>query len=55
MRFDTVTVKKTDASVNAVTIDASGAETIDGALTVVITSPNESVDLYSDGTSWWIV
>jgi hypothetical protein len=55
MRFDTITIKKTDLSANAVIVDASGAETIDGALTISITSPNESVDLFSDGTSWWIV
>jgi len=50
-----ITVKKTDASVNTVTIDASGAETIDGSLTIVLTVQYQSITVQSDGISWWII
>jgi len=44
--------KKTDASVNAITIDGFGAETIDGELTIKLSSQFESELLVSDGTGW---
>jgi hypothetical protein len=47
------TFKKTDASVNTVTVDAAGAETIDGALTVVMTLQWERITIQSDGTAWF--
>jgi hypothetical protein len=50
-----ITVKKTDASVNAVTIDGSGAETIDGATTKSLPAQYDSVTVFCDGTQWWIV
>lgn len=49
------TVKKIDASANTVTVDASGAETIDGALTVVFTLQWEWIVIQSDGTAWFRV
>lgn len=49
------TVKKVDAGVGVVTVDGSGAETIDGAASVLIVSQFESFDFYSSGTSWHIV
>jgi len=48
-------IKKIDSSVNAVTIDANASETIDGALTAVITTQYESVTIQCDGTEWWII
>jgi hypothetical protein len=51
-RGHTLTVKKTDATVNAVTVTPFAAETIDGAASVVIASPQEAADFYSDGTNW---
>lgn len=48
-------IKKTDASGNSVTIDASGGETIDGALTVALTTQYQSRTIVSDGTQWWII
>jgi hypothetical protein len=48
-------IKKIDASANTVTIDASGAETIDGALTITLTVQWQSIEIQSNGTSWIIV
>jgi hypothetical protein len=51
-KFD---IKKKDSSANTVTIDADGAETIDGAATYVITIQYQSVTIQSDGTDWWVL
>lgn len=48
------TIKKM-GSTGAVTIDADGAETIDGGLTAVLTMQYESITLIGDGTEWNIV
>lgn len=49
-------VKKIDATANAVTIAASGAETIDGAASVSFAVQYQSYTIVSDGVSkWWIV
>jgi hypothetical protein len=40
---------------NAVTIDANGSETIDGSLTIQLSSVRSSVTLLTDGTEWFIV
>jgi hypothetical protein len=48
-------VKKTDASGNAVTIDGSGAETIDGGATVALAAQNDFAEVFCDGTEWWVV
>ena len=48
-------VKKIDASSNAVTIDGSGSQTIDGQLTRVLTERYEYVKIQSDGSNWHIV
>ena len=50
-----LTIKKIDSSVNAVTVDGDGSETIDGATTAVINSQYDSICVMSDGTEWWIV
>jgi len=50
-----VSVKKTDASANAVTVSPHASETIDGASSVVISTQYESDDFLSDGTNWWRV
>ena len=42
------------AGTNNITIDTEGAETIDGAATAVISSNYTSINLYSDGTNWFI-
>lgn len=45
-------IKKIDSSINAITIDGSGAETIDGALTRTLTSQYDSLRIASFGTGW---
>jgi hypothetical protein len=51
----TFTVKKVDAGVGVITVDGSGAETIDGTLTAIVSIQYQSVDLYSDGIAWHIL
>ena len=50
-----VTVKKTDAGVNAVTVDGAGSETIDGATTYDLPAQNDYVTLLCDGSGWQVV
>lgn len=49
------TVKKTDASVNTVTIAAAGGQTIDGASTVVLSAQWSSVTAIPSGGNWYVV
>lgn len=46
-----IEIVKIDSSANAVTIDASGAQTINGALTKVLASQYDAAILISDGTN----
>lgn len=48
-------VKKIDAGTDAVTLDGDGAETIDGAATLVLAAQWDSVAIICDGTAWYIV
>lgn len=48
-----VKIKKINSSANTVTIDGSGAETIDGSATFVISANYGYCELYCDGTTWW--
>jgi len=50
-----VTVKKTDTSANAVTIDGNASETIDGANTLVLRLPHQSVTIANTGAAWVVV
>lgn len=50
-----VTIKKTDASANGVTIDPSGAQTIDGEATIGLTEEDQAVTFTSDGSNWQIL
>jgi hypothetical protein len=43
-----------NAGTNNITIDTEGSETIDGSATVTISSNDDSVSLYSDGSNWFI-
>lgn len=49
------TVKKIDASANAVTVDGDGSETIDGAATYALATQWKSVTVISNGTNWEII
>lgn len=51
----TMTVKKIDASANAVTIDGAGSETIDGAATKSLATQYKAYTLLSNGTAWSII
>jgi hypothetical protein len=48
-------IKKMDSSVNAVTIDPFGAQTIDGLATLALTIQYESFTLVSDGNNWLVL
>lgn len=48
-------IKKIDSSSNAVTVDANGSQTIDGALTVDLASQYEAMTIISDGANWLIL
>jgi hypothetical protein len=47
-----LTIKKTDSTKNAVTIDANSSETIDGATTIALRLQNDSVTIQCDGSNW---
>ena len=51
----TVIFKNVGASTNTITINANGAETIDGAGSATITSAYGTLRLMSDGTNWMLV
>ena len=50
-----ITIKKTESSVNIVTIEGDGSETIDGNLNRKLATNNETIKLVSDGTNWEIL
>ena len=49
------TVKKTDSSANAVTLDGNASETIDGAATYALATQYKAVTVQCDGTNWHVV
>lgn len=50
-----VTIKKIDSSVNTVTIDGSGVQSLDGAATWILTGQWESLTLQSNGSDWVVL
>lgn len=48
-------IKKTDSSVNAITIDGNAAETIDGDTTVLLGTQYHSLTIQCDGSNWHIL
>jgi len=53
-RGQVITLIKTSSDLNPITIDAFGAETINGAATISLNTQFESVDLLSDGSNVWL-
>lgn len=51
----TLAIKKLDSSANAVTIAANGAETIDDAATMVISTQYHSRTLWGVAGAWWVI
>ena len=49
-----IAIKKTDSSVNAITITTPDASPIDGAGTITLSTQYESVNLYSTDKVWFI-
>lgn len=47
-------VKKIDASANAVTVAADGADLLDGASTVALPAQWDAITFQSDGTHWYL-
>lgn len=47
-------IKKIDTSINAITIDADGSETIDRALTFDLELVDEVITIKTDGSNWFI-
>lgn len=50
-----VSVQKVDSSANAVTVAASGADTVNGAASQAISAQWGSITMQSDGTTWTII
>ena len=50
-----IIIKKINNTANNITIDPSGAETIDTAATLVISTFNQSVMIQSNGTTWSVL
>jgi hypothetical protein len=48
-------IKKIDSSINTITIDGNASETIDGALTQVISSQYDCLTIMCDGSNWYII
>jgi len=48
-------VKKTDSSVNTVTVDGNASETIDGATTNVLSSQYDSITIIAGASEWHII
>lgn len=54
-KFKTLSFIKVDSGANAVTIEGSGSETINGALNQALTTQYEGVTITCDGAAWYIV
>jgi|SRR5579859_84725 len=50
-----VTIKKIDATANPVTVTPQAGQTIDGAATYLLTSPNQSITLVPNGSVWYVI
>jgi len=51
----TYTIKKIDSSINNVTLDANGTQTIDGSLSYTLLGQWKAVQVQSDGANWVVI
>lgn len=49
-----ISVRKVDSGAGLVTLDGEGSETIDGSTTYVIGGDDAYVEVYCDGTAWYV-
>ena len=47
--------KKTDTSINTITINTTSSQTIDGTSSYVISTAYFAVQIVSDASNWWII
>lgn len=50
-----LTIKKTDSTVNSVTVSPSGGQTIDGGASYSLNTQYQSISLVTDGSNWYLV
>ena len=48
-------VKKIDAAAGTITVARAGADTIDGAVSAVVTNRWDVIGLFSDGANWYLI
>jgi len=53
--FNFYTIKKTDSQANAVTVNTTSSQTIDGGSSAVISVQYVSVTVVSNGANWFVV
>ncbi len=51
----TIDVKKIDSSVNLITLDGNGVETIDDSLVQTLATQYDAITILSNGTVWYII
>lgn len=49
-----LSIKRLNSGANSVTIDGDGGETIEESANFVLENQYDSVNIYSDGTEWWV-
>jgi len=54
-KYNPIRIKKVDSTANKVTVATTASQKIDGALTAVIESQYESIDLSTDLSNWFIL
>ena len=50
-----VSFRKSDSSVNSVTVQRAGSDTINGSTTATLTYQNQTMTLISDGVTGWVI
>lgn len=50
-----INVKKIDTTLNTITVNTNGVETIDGQSSITLLSQFDSVTIFSNGVNWFII